>query len=206
MLGVHFDGHRTYIGGNNIGFDIKAGHQVTIDASTICSAAASSGTGVLIEGSSSDTSVRHSTIGRCDHPQSGYLAVGVSVTQSGGFVGQIMGNDFSASTLPINYAPATGNASTAVIHDNIQVDNITAVVASAATIALAPNPMMTLTGTTTISTINGAWSGRQVMMVPDHSRRHILTTGGNICNALHAAANAPVIGQYDGGSGCWFLK
>ena len=206
VLGVHFDGHRTYMGGNNIGFDIKAGHQVTIDASTICSGAASSGTGVLIEGSASDTSVRHSTIGRCDHPQSGYLAIGVSVTQSGAFVGQIIGNDFSASTLPINYAPATGNASTAVIRDNIKVDNITAVVASAATIALAPNPMMTLTGTTTISTINGAWSGRQVMMVPTTAGGISFTTGGNICNALHAAANAPVIGQYDGGSGCWFLK
>ena len=58
ISGIHFAGNRTYIAGNNNGLDIKAGRNITIDNSQVCTLAAGSGTGIIIEGATSDVSVR----------------------------------------------------------------------------------------------------------------------------------------------------
>ena len=205
VSGIHFAAHRAYLGSNTVGFDIKAGQNVTIDNSTICPSAASTGTGVLIEAAASETMVRNNRIGLCDHPTSGSLAMGVSVTQSSSnFVGIITGNDFANSTTPINYAPSGGSNTTAIIKDNEGLDNVTPAVASATTITLPVNPVVSITGTTTVSAMNGGWGNRSVTLIP--AAAVPFTTGGNICNALTATASVPVLAVWNAASTCWNLK
>ena len=204
VLGIHFSGHRTYMSGNNAGFDIKAGQDVTIDTSTICSGATSTGTAVVVEGSASFTAVRDNHIGMCDHPVSGTLATGISVTTSSQLAGNYQGNTFQNVTTPITYSPTNAADTNVVISGNLGVDDQIPTVASAATITLPVNPTVNLTGTTTVTTINGGWAARQVTIIPLAVAS--LTTGGNICNAVTTTTNVPVIATYNPASPCWYLK
>lgn len=66
-----------------------------------------------------------------------------------------------------------------VVKDNLGVDNVSVDVASANTITLTPNNIVTITGTTAINTINGGWHGREITLIPT-TGSVILGTGGNI--------------------------
>lgn len=206
VLGIHFVGHRSYPAAGQIGFDVRAGQKFTLDSSTVCSGGTSAGIGVQLSAAVSDSAIRNNSIGSCDHPVAGSLATAISVTQTGGFVGIIRGNDLANATTALSYAPTPGNASTATIAGNIGLDNGVASLASAATITLTPTPYHLLTGTTTVTTINGAWSGREVTMVPTDAAGLTFNTGGNLCNSVVATQNQPVRGFYDGGSGCWRIR
>ena len=61
---------------------------------------------------------------------------------------------------------------------------------------------MTMSGTTTVTTLQHTWTGRQITILT--AAAVPFNTGGNICNALTATANVPVLGYYDGP--CWHLK
>jgi hypothetical protein len=202
--GLHFLGHRAYGCAGTFGFAVKGAQNFTLDSSTICN---SGGTQVSIYGDTSGSAVRNNTIGSCDILNPPTVAVGISLTQtSGNYVGIITGNTFQNVTTPIVYAPSSGNNTSAVISDNIGLDNAPwPTIASAATITAPPNKNLYISGTTTITTINGAWAGREAYFIPSTGAVQF-STGGNICSAINAAQGTTVLARYDGGSGCWRIK
>ena len=208
IIGLHFAGHRNYMDGNNIGFDVRAGTKFTIDASTICARGTSSGTAIKLSGSASDSAIRDNSIGVCE-ALSGQIATGISVVQSSAFVGIISGNDLSNSTTSLNLAltgSGIGNNATAVITDNMGLDNLSGSVTAAATVTLSSYPRFIINGSTTVTTINGGWGNRQITMIATSGTGLTFATGGNICNALTTTQNQMVTAYYDPGWGCWHMR
>ena len=69
-----------------------------------------------------------------------------------------------------------------MINGNIGVDNIGGAIASAGTITLPVNPTIAVSGTTTVTTINGAWSNRHVLIYPTNASGFSITGGaGSTC-------------------------
>ncbi|KAH2826199.1 hypothetical protein KXV85_010210, partial [Aspergillus fumigatus] len=188
IKGNQFIGHRTYVTGSNVGFDVKVGTEFSLIGSHVC-AAGSGGTGVLLEGSTANSNVTGNDIGSCDLVGAGSFATGVSVTTSNSNVGVISGNSFVGSTTPINYAPSAGNVSAAAIGSNLGTSNVVGTIASASTVTLTASGNFLLTGTTAVTTINGGWAGRSVTLTPTNAAGLSFNTGGNLCNAVTAAQN-----------------
>jgi hypothetical protein len=115
----------------------------------------------------------------------------------------IVGNNLALTTTPLSL---TGNPTAAVISGNQGLDNINGpTITAAATISLGPQSLQPITGTTAISTINGFWSNRFVILAPISAGVNF-TTGGNVCNALSPTANVAVFATYTAGLNCWTLK
>lgn len=206
ILGVHFNGHRSYLGPNANGFDISAGQNVTIDASTICSAGASSGTGVMLRGNIQNAAVRSSTVGACDANVAGALATAIAVTTSATNVGILTNNNLSNADTPLHWKPSGGNAAGAVISGNYALDSVAATITAASIVTLPPNNTVFLNGKTVIHTINGGWNNRYVNLVVGASGLNFSNTGGNICTNLVASAFQQVTASYQSQVGCWVLK
>lgn len=205
VSGIHISGTRIYANTNQNAIDIGGTvSNITIDGSTICSNGSSTGTGVVVGGVANHTQIRDNRIGACDQNTAGSLSIGISVTTSGIAPGVFTGNSFAASTTPINWAPASGNASQAVVANNMGLTDVAVNLASAATITLPPNDFINITGTTTITTINGGWQGRKVQFYFGAAVN--LNTGGNICNFVAAPAFSTYFGTYINGFGCWLIK
>lgn len=203
--GIHFVGHRSYnytpgndnvkISGNNIKF-------VEFLDSHICSAVAGTGSaaGIHILAGPSNTSIKNNVVGSCD--VSGSFPNGVLV-DSGANSFTITGNDISSGTTAwAVLLSGTSASTTALVKDNLGIDNNIATLASAATIGLLTNTLYSITGTTAVTTINGMYSGRMVYLTTPSGVS--FNTGGNICNAVTSAAGNTVIGYWTGS--CWQLK
>lgn len=206
---THFVGHRAYMNANNNGFDIEAGTNTSITASTVCSysAAASAGTGIILAGANTiDTTIIGNRIGGCNNAagvggQS--LAGAISVVQTNPLVGTITQNDLRNSVVPLTWLPAAA-LPVAVIKDNLGIDENALTVASAATITLGIYPTVFITGTATITTINTLWP-RSVLITTVGAVP--FATGGNICNALTSTPIVPILATFvEAGSNCWYLK
>jgi hypothetical protein len=133
----------------------------------------------------------------------GALTNGIKI-DSGASVFTIQGNSFLFTTNPIVYTP---NAETALIKDNIGVDNTCPSVASAASISL-PNAAtcVNITGSTAIKDItNSTWSGRSVLLQSQNGVA--LNTGGaaatQFCTAATLAPFASKTVVYNTVAGCW---
>lgn len=129
---------------------------------------------------------------------------GVTVTGASN-VFSLLGNNLALTTTPISYTP---NGETAILRNNIGVDGVQPTLASASTITLPLNPQITLSGTAAIATINGGWSGRDVMFFQTGPVTFVTggTAGKAICNALSPAAGLPVLAHFSPDDGCWHLK
>lgn len=205
---VHFVGHRFYANGNNDAADILAGINIEFDASQFC-LGGNSHTGISAKVGSAVTSVafRNSLFGNCNGSSTG---AGVSATGTGISVASsdtrvtITGNNFISAATPLSL---TGNSCCAVISGNQGLDNANApsVIAAATTITLGPQFLQPITGTAAISTLNGYWPNRIVILDPISAGVNFVT-GGNICNALSPARNVAVIATYSVGPNCWTLK
>lgn len=207
ILGLHFNGHRSYVGSNANGFDISAGQNVTIDASTICSAGASTGTGVLLRGDVQNAAVRNSTVGACDANVAGALATAIAVTTTADNIGIISNNNLSNAITPLSWKPAKGNGSGAIIANNYALDNLAATIdASGPVINLPPNNIIFIKGNSAIHTFDGGWNNRHVNLVVGSSGITFSNVGGNICTSLAAAAYQQVTASYHSQVGCWILK
>lgn len=80
----------------------------------------------------------------------------------------------------------------------------TATIASASTITLnAVVPNWTVSGTTPVSTISGAWAGRAVTLITTGGSVAFMP-GDNICTPFASTANMPVSAFYLGS--CWYLS
>lgn len=206
ILGLHFNGHRSYLGPNANGFDISAGQNVTIDASTICSVGKSTGTGILLRGVVQNIAVRGSTIGACDANVDGALATAIDVTTSAENVGILSNNNLSNAATHLHWRPSKGNATGAVISSNYALDNSAASVVAASIVTLPPNNTVFLNGNVTIHTLNGGWNNRHVNVVVGKSGIIFSNSGGNICTYFAAAAFQQVTASYHSQVGCWILK
>ncbi len=205
ILGLHFNGHRSYLNNGANGFDISAGQNITIDASTVCSAGQSTGTGVLLRGNVQNIAVRNSTIGACDANVGGNLATAVSVTSSATDIGILSGNNLSNATVPLQWTPAKGNAVGAIISNNYALDSVAGDLTVGAAITLPANNTVFLKGGGTIQTLNGGWNNRSVNLVVG-AAPVTFNSGGNICTRLVAAPFQQVTASYQSHAGCWLLK
>jgi hypothetical protein len=141
----------------------------------------------------------------------------VTPTQTYGFAA-ILGNGVPWAPVPVNLsvtdnvirnnitAPIFLNANAGVnlqINNNNGVDDVIVSVASATTLAFPINPVITLTGTTGVTSITGpAWINKTETILP--TGIVTFTAGNNIANSYTTAANVPVTALYDGT--LWHLK
>jgi hypothetical protein len=88
------------------------------------------------------------------------------------------------------------------IGPNAGIDDVAQTIASAASITLGWNPVVKITGTTTITTITGGWAGRTITLIFTNASPSGVGTGGNISRTLPAAQNQAVRLTFDGTS--WF--
>jgi hypothetical protein len=149
-------------------------------------------------------------------PGSVSSGVGIALAFSGGGAGAghgnvaITGNDLSAVTRygsVISYTPTNESV---VIKGNLGIDDQTASVADAATIAATPAfPNFAITGTgTTVTTIGTHWfANGEINMITRDGAITFSNAGGNICNTVTSAgAMATVTGRWNVGNNCWLLK
>ena len=99
---------------------------------------------------------------------------------------QISGNDLADNVFG---GAGLGGAFTGVISDNKGIDDVIGSVASGATIAAPLNSIFTVTGTTTLTTINGGWTGREITLIFTNAAPGGVGTGGNIAKAQTVSQN-----------------
>lgn len=134
----------------------------------------------------------------------GTLAKGLQLAAAGVGGGiWVVADNILTGTTPLDWAP---NRETAVVHDNLGVDNVTPTVASGASITLPVNRMVNISGVAAIADMAGAWGGRRVTIIP--SGAFTLVTGGAagtaICSAYGPATPALSFDLiWSEGDGCW---
>lgn len=185
--------------------DIQGGWGTRILNSAVClQGNADRAAGISITRGARYTAIQNNEInGACDLA-GGVLGTAIKVDSTIDEV-QIDGNDIGEGvTTPIDWNKTSNNIN-AVVGNNIGVDTTVGSVASAATLSLPANPIVKITGTTPVKTLNGAWNGRVVQIITSNGLT--FTKGGNICNAsdLTTAANGSVTASWGGGLGCWMI-
>lgn len=89
----------------------------------------------------------------------------------------ILANTFKTITGGVCW---TGTPADMTAGSNIGVDTLIPTLASAAAITIDASPIITLSGTTTILTINGGWNGRRVRFIKPNAGDLTIGGGGNI--------------------------
>ena len=190
----------SYIGQTVPLIDIENGTDTTITGSHIVAdgGGSTTGPGIKLGASSSSVVIDGNFIGSFN----GTLATGISVV-SGASVFSITANNIGTATTALSYSP---NNETAVIGGNIGVDNIAGAIASAGTITLPVNPTIAVSGTTTVTTINGAWSNRKVILYPTDASGFSITGGaGSACSNVVGTQNVGISLTWSAGLGCWLV-
>lgn len=204
---VHFVGHRFYANGNNDAADINAGVNIEFDSAQFCLGSnVSSGKGASVGAAVTSASFRNSIFGNCNGAVTGAgtSATGTGIAQASASTRlAATNNNFLAASTPLSLPT---NPSLDLIEHNQGLDDASASnVTSATTITLPPNKLIPITGTTTITTMNGWWPNRVAILMPLSSALN-LNTGGNICNSATSTANVAIIATYSVGPNCWTLK
>ena len=194
--GVHFIGHRAYGNAGNAVQIASGVLDVSLDNSNICGTS-SGGTDVyLLSGASLRATGGHWG-GACDGVVAASVAA-IGLLFGGSNVVDIQGVDLTGATTPVAGTP-TGNS---VFANNLPTAYSATALTAAATLTLGPNDLDTISGTTTVTTINGGWQGRRVRIIPSSATP--FGTGGNIAAAYTATPNVPIDAQYVGST--WYLK
>jgi hypothetical protein len=89
-------------------------------------------------------------------------------------------NDFSLATAPVYYTAGGQTFTDFVMGQNIGVDTVVPIIASAASIAAPLNPVVTITGATPIDTITHGSIGRKLSLIFTDNAPTGLTAAGNI--------------------------
>jgi hypothetical protein len=84
------------------------------------------------------------------------------------------------------------------------IDNITAPVASASTITLPVNPIVLLSGTTTINTIAGSWGNRVVRLIAQ-SGLTLANGARGVCNNTVMPLGGAATLTWNVGLNCWLV-
>lgn len=200
--GFKFLGHRSFPLANQIGVQINAGTNIEFNGTKICPQGGTSSDLVQISNTVSNWSFIDGDFGVCDLLPAGTSNVGIHVTSSNVNVGRIQDNSFIGVTTPIVWA--TSGSTTARIEGNLGLDTLVFSVAVSDPITLPVGEVVAITGSGTISTMNGMWSNRKVTIIPQGTINFI--TGGNICNSATGNNEVPVLAVWNSLNGCWGLK
>ena len=183
------------------GVVVGASTGVAIQDSSICgNSTASPGIdhGVAITtNSATSITIEGNKIGDCDG-QGATQGYGAAVNTTGAV--SIVGNMFSGNAT--GPAVLLAQPSPFVLGNNLGIDNVIGSVASATSTALPLNPVVKITGTTSIENLTGGWSGRQVTLIPTDGL--LFVTGGNIASAVTGTINLNNLFAFDGAT--WFGK
>ena len=193
IAGVHYIGHRAY-GNTGNAFQFGAGTDISLDASNICGTSSGSSDVYLLSGVGLRASGGHWG-GPCDGTTA---TAAIGLLFGGSNVVDIQGVDLTGATIPVSGTP-TGNS---VFANNLPTTYATPALAAAATLTFSANDIDTISGTASVTTINGGWQGRRVRLIPSSATP--FATGGNIAAAYTATPNVPVDAQYIGS--LWYLK
>jgi hypothetical protein len=180
--------------------------------------------GVVVYGTHTDLSIKDNVI--CDNNRgtvagsSGiYVATGVTGTTidgntsnnvSGGtgvqeyginlvgtFAGTVRNNNLTSNTLgPLNI----GGAVTGIVENNLGVDDVVSTsVTSATSIAAPVNTTFRVSGTTTITTITGGWTGRRITIYKNDGTGTVaIGGGGNVPLARNLVEGGSITLTYNG--------
>jgi hypothetical protein len=135
------------------------------------------------------------------------LDTSASTSTSSGAI-NISGNNFSnhlnLPNKPIDLNIKTDGSDRIIIRNNIGVEDAgLRPLTAAATVSLdEAYPNYVVTGTTPISTINGAWAGRSIQLSGAATNTLNLAIGGNICAPAVVNGNATLL-TWPFGSSCW---
>lgn len=108
----------------------------------------------------------------------------------------IQGNDLRGNEIgPLHLGGALTNT---IIRDNVGIDDVIGTVASATSITLPINPIFSLTGSATITTIVGAYIGQTMDIVPTGAP--VFVASATIGNTITGSPGVPITGvvQSDG--------
>lgn len=203
---VRFNGLRAYTNQQN-GVAFLSGDNLSINSSSICGNSASpsvSGTyhGVTSSTTATNIKVTASTIGNCAQQAS---TQGYGIASSAPIV-QYQSNTLTGNaTGPLSIVTAPTSA---VIKDNIGIDDVIPTVASGATIAVPVNPIVAISGTTTITNLGTTWPNRTVMFTPTGTGFYIggaaqCGSGRNVYVYNGRAVQATYLGT---GFSCWMIN
>jgi hypothetical protein len=107
----------------------------------------------------------------------------------------IENNALNGATSPLTVAG--GTLVTPLIRDNLGIDNVLPVVASAATMAIPFNPLFTVSGTTGVTAVSGCYVGQRGTFTTT-SGAVAFTAGATIGASLTTTQNVPVVYYCDG--------
>ena len=92
----------------------------------------------------------------------------------------------------------SGAVTQTVIANNAGIDDVILTVPSATSITLPVNPSTAITGTTTVTTINGGWSGRTIKLIKTDTGSLTVGGGGNVPGTHTMAQNSSLILTFNG--------
>lgn len=196
LIGVHFIGHRFFPAANQIALDIQQGLEITVSGSMICGRGTSS-TLVNVADDGQLDSFTDNEIGECEG-LSGTPTVGITIDANANAF-RIQNNTFFNVATPIVWPSLA--ASTALIDNNLGLDNGQPTVASATSINLPFGNTVLISGTTPIQTMTGMWSNRKITLVALGVLPFI--TGGNVCDAITTLAGQQVQALWIVSLSCW---
>lgn len=221
---VSFANHRGFTSAGS-GLEIGAGDWLSVSAgSQFCGNAVD---GIKVLSTGSHIKITDSSIGSCTtNPtiqQSGisllgsanYVLIdgnviednvfGVNVNGSAGPIFQLTNNRiFTNTTAEINWAP---NGETAIVSNNLGVDNLIPTVASATSIAMPVNSVVAISGTATVTAITQAWSNATKTIYASDVAGFAITGGaGSTCTNVTLTQYVPVHLTYIAPLACWAAK
>lgn len=194
--GIYFNGLRAYTNfANGLSINASSIGEVSITDAHMCSYGAASA-GIYLASSVSGVSITNSEArpACANRPSSG--GYGLFFGGSNNNI-RLANFDSRGNATAIGGLPS-GNSTVGLLMDQ---DNNAVGLTAAATVGLGIWKNYTISGTTPVTNITGAWDGRTVTIFP--SAATPFATGGNICNAYTATVNVPIIATY---LGCWRLK
>lgn len=212
---ISFDGGQTHLAAASTvaAMDIEAGSNIKILNRDICAVSNSpSASGIKIGAVPTKILISNNIIGNC----SGTLGTGILWVAGGSGTGYvtIANNNFGGTgdvTTPLSYTPVNENA---IINNNIGIDNIPGTIASAGTVAFPVNPIINISGTTTITLASGEWTNRQLTVRASSAGGFSFATGGGFpgggrqpfCNAKTLALAGMATITFDEATGCWSVE
>ncbi len=146
---------------------------------------------------------------RCPSGQAGVSIVGNTITNQTGAAHQKYGiqvinlvNSIISDNNMINMETGglsiAGTVTGLTVGPNGGVDDVIPTVASGASITIAANPLVKISGTTPITTLSGGWPGRRVSLLFTNAAPGGVGTGGNILRTQAAVQNQKIVLEYDG--------
>jgi hypothetical protein len=124
----------------------------------------------------------------------------ISGTSTGGSYGVIVEAGATNVTVGINqvegFTYKFGDATNLVKMEPI--DSNFPTIASGATVTLTSDPIIKISGTTPIATLNTGWQGRRIRLIFTNASPGGVTTGGNILSAAAASQFTAIDLTYDG--------